>query len=118
MLKLNRAHLSSWYDELSRSATIFPMNRRAYAAVTILVVTFLTPLLLIAAPALIMFDLAKKQPQHAEAYEAVGVYWLLFLLVAALVFLITATVVSIKRAAQRKKLAQDYEKQLHERQKF
>ncbi|HUC89498.1 MAG TPA: hypothetical protein VMR45_01745 [Patescibacteria group bacterium] len=119
MARIYTTGLIGWYDRLGRNAaapTGHPI--KFLIAWFILSALYITPLVLLAAPALILFSLAAHHPNSRTLFETIGVIWLLFLGVFFVVLLITLTVVVIRRASRKKKLIQDYEERTKSRGRY
>jgi uncharacterized membrane protein len=100
-LKLGKA--TSILNEFHERAVLSRRYKRLPFRLLLGFILFI-PISIVAAPALILFSMAGSSRQ-TELFYVVGTLWLLFVLSAIVIAIISLTVLSIKRAVSRRRYA-------------
>lgn len=101
--------LVRFHDEVLPKAVGNGLSQMWYKFVLALLVG--VPLLIVASPALILFSVANKTPEHRDTLETVGVAWMLILLLGIIVSIIVIAIKAIQRARHKHEAIQQYDHQ-------
>lgn len=74
----------------------------------LLVILVGIPMLVIASPALILFSISNKVPEHRDLLQGIGIAWLLILISGIVVAIPLLVVKAIKEAIHKHKVIKEY----------